>query len=281
MVRSLGRRLKAIDRTAAPVRQRPARPQSRRVPDRRHQPSHGKPRGGADGTSLRRFRAFAAVAVLGMMLLAAPARADTVTQWNQIATSAGVADGQGSSAVVQLAIVHAAVYDAVNAIDRRDEPYLVAPQRSAWYSQDAAAATAAYRVLVDSQPPLVQACASGWTSSPRRGLCYDTSLAAIPPGAAKDGGIVTGNAAADAMIAARPQRRPLRALPVQRRHAPRPVEAGAPRCSSTTRSPGSRTSSRSLLPARRSSAASPPIRSTSRRYAKGVRRGQVARRDQQ
>ena len=32
---------------------------------------------------------------------------------------------------------------------------------------------------------------------------YDASLAAIPPGPAKDGGIATGNGAADAMIAAR------------------------------------------------------------------------------
>ena len=97
---------------------------------------------------------FVAVAVLSMMLLAAPARADTVTQWNQIATSALVADGQGSSAVVQLAMVHAAVYDPVNAIDRRYEPYLVAPKAKRWYSRDAAAATAAYRVLVDSKPPV-------------------------------------------------------------------------------------------------------------------------------
>jgi hypothetical protein len=50
-------------------------------------------------TSLAPCRVFVAVAVLSMMLLAAPARADTVTQWNQIATSALVADGQGSSAV--------------------------------------------------------------------------------------------------------------------------------------------------------------------------------------
>jgi hypothetical protein len=105
-------------------------------------------------TPLTPCRAFVAVAVLSTMLLTAPARADTVTQWNQIATSALVADGQGSSAVVQLAMVHAAVYDAVNAIDRRYEPYLVAPKAKRWYSQDAAAATAAYRVLVDSQPPV-------------------------------------------------------------------------------------------------------------------------------
>jgi len=44
------------------------------------------------------------------------------------------------------------VHDAVNTIDGRYEPYLVSPPARRSFSQDAAAATAAYRVLVDSQP---------------------------------------------------------------------------------------------------------------------------------
>jgi hypothetical protein len=99
-------------------------------------------------------------------------------------------------------MVHAAVYDAVNAIDRRYEPYLVAPKAKRWYSQDAAAATAAYRVLVDSKPQ-VFTLANQATLVASVTAQYVTSLAAIPPGRAKDGGIAAGNAAADAMIAAR------------------------------------------------------------------------------
>jgi hypothetical protein len=152
------------------------------------------------GTRYARCRVVAAVAVLSTMLLAAPARADTVTQWNQLATNALVGDGQGSSAVVHLAMVHAAMYDAVNAIDQRYEPYLVEPPAHPWYSQDAAAATAAYRVLVNSQPPVVQPIHQADLVASAKSL-YDASLGAIPPGAAKDGGIATGNAAADAMIA--------------------------------------------------------------------------------
>jgi hypothetical protein len=158
-------------------------------------------------TSHAPSRVIVAVAVLSTMLLTATARADTVTQWNQIATTALVNDtyqgsAQGSSAVVQLAMVHAAMFDAVNAIDRRYEPYLVEPRAKRWYSEDAAAATAAYRVLVGSQPPMftstnLAATVASVTSQ------YATSLAAIPPGRAKDGGIATGDAAADAMIAAR------------------------------------------------------------------------------
>ena len=68
------------------------------------------------------------------------------------------------------------------------------------YSQDAAAATAAYRVLVDSQPPVIP---PALVASRRLRYEYDTSLAAISPGPAKDGGIATGNAAAEQMIAAR------------------------------------------------------------------------------
>ena len=144
----------------------------------------------------------AAVTVLSTMLVPTSTRADTVTQWNEIATNALVAQPQGAIAVTHLAMVHGAVYDAVNAIDGRYEPYLGAPRARRWYSQDAAAATAAYRVLVDSQPPLV---------APERltdfvALLqpqYDAFLATIPPGAAKQGGIATGNAAADLMISAR------------------------------------------------------------------------------
>jgi hypothetical protein len=144
----------------------------------------------------------AVVAVLSATLLSAPARADTVTQWNEIATNALVADGQGAVALAHLAMVHGAVYDAVNAIDGRYEPYLVSPPAKRSFSQDAAAATAAYRVLVDSQPPVVLPEHQAALAAALKPL-YDVTLAAIPAGPAKDGGVATGNAAANAMIAAR------------------------------------------------------------------------------
>jgi len=144
----------------------------------------------------------AVVIMLSAMLVSAPARADTVTQWNAIATNALVADGQGAVALAHLAMVHGAVYDAVNAIDGRYEPYLASPPAKRWFSQDAAAATAAYRVLVDSHPPVVLPEHQAALAASLKPL-YDASLAAIPAGPAKDGGVATGNAAADAMIAAR------------------------------------------------------------------------------
>jgi len=151
---------------------------------------------------MSRCRVVAAVAVLSTMLLATSARADTVTDWNELATNELVADGQGASALVQLAMVHGAMYDAVNAIDRRHAPYLVAPPAKRSYSMDAAAATAAFRVLVDSQPSVVQPAHQAHLVTAATSL-YAAQLAAIPAGPDKDGGVATGEAAADAMIAAR------------------------------------------------------------------------------
>jgi hypothetical protein len=124
-----------------------------------------------------------------------PARADTVTDWNQQATDALIVTaGQGPTvSVLHLAMVHGAVYDAVNAIDGRHEPYLGAPGARSWYSKDAAAATAAYRVLVSIVPAQQAALEAR----------YQASLAAIPEGQAKAGGIAVGEASAAQMIAAR------------------------------------------------------------------------------
>ena len=80
---------------------------------------------------------------------------------------------------LHLAMVHGAVYDAVNAIDKGYDPYLVSPRAKRSYSKDAAAATAAYTVLVSIVP----------TQQSALKPLYDASLAAIPDGAAKTGGI--------------------------------------------------------------------------------------------
>ena len=125
----------------------------------------------------------------------APARADTVTDWNAHAVNALVVTAGQSPTVstVHLAMVHGAVYDAVNSIDERYEPYVVTVRARHWYSQDAAAATAAYRVLLALVPG----------QQPTLGPLYDASLASIPAGEAKEGGIRIGEIAAAAMLAAR------------------------------------------------------------------------------
>ena len=78
-----------------------------------------------------------------------------------------------------MAMVHGAIYDAVNGIDRSHRPYLVLPGAQPWDSMDAAAATAAYRVLVEILP----------AQQPTLEPLYEASLAAVPDGPSKDGGI--------------------------------------------------------------------------------------------
>jgi hypothetical protein len=141
-----------------------------------------------------------AAAALLSLVLSAPARADTVTDWNTYAltalTAPATAGGAGQTppvSTLHLAMVHGAVYDAVNAIDRRYQPYLDAPKARRWYSKDAAAATAAYRVLASLLPAQLETL----------GRLYSNSLAGIPSGRAKDGGIAVGDAAAATMLAAR------------------------------------------------------------------------------
>src|SRR6266545_2802991 len=119
-------------------------------------------------------------------------------EWNAIATTA--AAGQPPHVVpLSLAMVQGAVYDAVNAIDGGHQPYLVSPPANPSDSKVAAVATAAFRVLVGfpDLPGLFPAQIS--TLQP----LYDASLADVPDGAAKTGGIAVGEAAARAMLVAR------------------------------------------------------------------------------
>jgi hypothetical protein len=148
--------------------------------------------------SSRRKRAAGLAAAVALLSLAvsAPARADTVTDWNTTAFTALTAAppaGAGQPppvSTIHLAMVHGAVYDAVNAIDRRYQPYLIALRAKRWYSKDAAAATAAYRVLAAILPAQEATFAS----------LYAASLAGIPAGKAKDRGIAVGETAAQVML---------------------------------------------------------------------------------
>ena len=147
--------------------------------------------------SYRRRRLALGLAATALLALtaSAPARADAVTDWNVHATNALVVTGLQTPPVwtLNLAMVHGAVYDAVNSIDGRYEPYLVRVRARRWYSRDAAAATAAYRVLSSMVPAQQAALASH----------YAASLAAIPAGRARNGGVRVGEVAAAAMLAAR------------------------------------------------------------------------------
>jgi hypothetical protein len=121
------------------------------------------------------------------------ARADVVLDWNAIAVSTVIGQGQSPFAQARfLSITQLAVFEAVNTITGDYQPYLGTVVAPAGASADAAAVAAAYAVLKNYFP-----LASNLDPA------YAASLAAIPDGSAKSGGIATGQAAAAQMIARR------------------------------------------------------------------------------
>jgi hypothetical protein len=143
-------------------------------------------------TRLALFACAIATAILGAP---AVAQADVVKDWNVIATTeTGLLRPTAHGQTRGTAMVEGAVYDAVNAIDRGHEPYLVnlhAIGAQPWVSQDAAVATAAYLVLKAITPT---------TRHPGLETAYTNTLAGIPDGPIEQGGVAAGEAAADAMI---------------------------------------------------------------------------------
>jgi hypothetical protein len=96
---------------------------------------------------------------LGFALMAAclalgPAlRADMVTDWNANTEQAITTAGQGAPVQGRLlAIVHTAIYDAVNGIQREYRPYFVTEWGPRGASAEAAAARAAYTALLSLFP---------------------------------------------------------------------------------------------------------------------------------
>jgi hypothetical protein len=94
--------------------------------------------------------AFAIVAIV--FVLSFSAKADAIADWNAIAVQATITGARpGPTSVLDIAMVHAAVYDAVQAIEKKYEPYRVeVPGASG--SPVAAAAKAAHDVLVNRFP---------------------------------------------------------------------------------------------------------------------------------
>ena len=136
----------------------------------------------------------AAAAALG----AVPAHADTICEWMEFANTIETAAAPPPTAprtpdhehaVTQAAL---AMFEAVNAIDRRYESYLGFPRSDPRASQDAAAATAAYRVLLAHFPSQKTALDDS----------YAISMEQVGDAAARDSGRRIGEAAAAAALKA-------------------------------------------------------------------------------
>jgi membrane-associated phospholipid phosphatase len=132
----------------------------------------------------------------------APAMADAtkpvsqVVQWNRtllvIVRTAG-AQPATVHPTRSFAIMHAAIYDAVNAIDGTHKPYLVRLSASHFASQEAAAAAAAHEVLVKLYPSFQATLLD---------TQFQQALAQLPKGGQADG-VNIGNTVADRILALR------------------------------------------------------------------------------
>jgi hypothetical protein len=138
------------------------------------------------------------VALMTLIGFSATAHADVVTDWNTIAISTVAADRVANRQSRDMAMVHAAVFDAMNAIRPYYTPAMVSITARGYASREAAAAQAAHDVLL--------------ALFPAEQVSLDAKLAAslaqIPdddePGPRpKYWGIVTGQVAAIAVLSAR------------------------------------------------------------------------------
>jgi PAP2 superfamily len=134
-----------------------------------------------------------------VMIGAAPsAFANVITDWDEkgIAAVTGMASLGGTSPYMaqrMMAMVHAAMFDAVNSIERRYRPYLVQLPADPATSKEAAAAAAAAAVLATIDPK----------TAGEMKVAVATYLASIPDGAAKSDGFRLGEAVAAKVLEAR------------------------------------------------------------------------------
>lgn len=134
-----------------------------------------------------------------------PAWADEVYDWNSAGFDITVAGGQNPILISRtMAMVHLAIHDALNAINRRYEPYLLERRAEPTAAPEAAVAAAARDVLASVLPQFgtaeQRAKALGMLET-----TYTAALVKIPDGVQKQQGIAAGQAAASAMLRARQQ----------------------------------------------------------------------------
>ena len=179
-------------------------------------------RASADTTSRHqagRIRPSAVVAVLiasaivvpqaGGRAVSADSVGNPVTAWNAIAAEAALVCLAPTNNPLHesrmYAMMHAAIHDAVNAIDRRSEPYAFDGTAPADASVDAAVAAAAHDVLVPTllaiPTPFPPEC--GEAAAALVDAAYTVALDALPTGAAKTAGLAVGQDAAAAILALR------------------------------------------------------------------------------
>jgi hypothetical protein len=118
---------------------------------------------------------------------------NVVTEWNAIAQNAIVTVEMHPIQRSQLwiTLMHVAMFDAVNSINGDYEPFKVTPRRLRPASRDAAAISAAHKILVTLLPSQQASLDAAW----------QMSLANIPDGLRKENGIAIGEDTALRLLA--------------------------------------------------------------------------------
>jgi membrane-associated phospholipid phosphatase len=126
----------------------------------------------------------------------APESGQPVIDWNRVLLSIVTTPGGQPPSIHStrnFAILHAAIYDAVNSIDRSHQPYLVVVRAPRDASETAAADAAAHAALVGLYPAQKSALDSD----------YAAELSRVPDGQGKDHGIRVGETVARDLLAIR------------------------------------------------------------------------------
>lgn len=142
------------------------------------------------------MRLVACMMLSGGLLAAAgtAANADVIHDWNEKAVAAGYTARQGPPPHTRIvAMVHLAMFEAVNSIDARYRPYRARLAAEPGASREAAAAAAAHYLLVRIYPE----------QAPDMDKALQASLAAVTDGAARAKGVRLGEQAGAAMMAER------------------------------------------------------------------------------
>jgi len=139
-----------------------------------------------------------ALLAASMLCAASPAFANVITDWDEKAISAVAAMsslGGTNPYMAQrtMGMVHAAMFDAVNSIERRYQPYLTQLPASPATSKEAAAAAAAATVLASIDAKTAREMKDA----------LSVYLASIPDGAAKSDGVALGETVAAKVLEAR------------------------------------------------------------------------------
>ena len=135
------------------------------------------------------------VVLLALVLVSSPrGAADAVTEWNEQALSCTVTAKQLPFAATRtMAMVHVAMFDAVNSIQRVYTPYKFNVAAGTDSSLEAAAIAAAHAVLIKLFPD----------QSAMLDAAYSASLVRIAHGTAKGAGVAVGEKVAADLLASR------------------------------------------------------------------------------